>query len=95
MCQHKLGLRREVMRIQRIYAIHFNVKNLIKSMLATICNTYCIIQCKIQMICYINSQNLITVIMNFQNLYLNNWRPSNLCELNPIIFNMELTHLGP
>ena len=30
-------------------------------MFATICNTYCIIQCKIQMICYINSQKHITV----------------------------------
>ena len=32
-----------------------------KSMFATIYNMYCIIQCKIQMICYINSQKLITV----------------------------------
>ena len=30
-------------------------------MFATICNTYCIIQCKIRMICHINLQKLITV----------------------------------
>ena len=61
MCQHKLGPRSEVLKFQRIYAKYFNVKNQMKSMFATICNTYCIIQCKIQMICYINSQKLITV----------------------------------
>ena len=54
MCQNKL-----VRRFQRIYAKHFNVNNQKKSMFATICNTYCIIQCKIQTICYINSQKLI------------------------------------
>ena len=30
-------------------------------MFVTICNTHCVINCKIQMICSINSQKLITV----------------------------------
>ena len=30
-------------------------------MFAIVCNTYCIIHCKIQIICLINSQKLITV----------------------------------
>ena len=50
MCQHKHGLRREVFRFKRIYAKHFNVSNQMKSIFATICNTYCIIQCKIDLI---------------------------------------------
>ena len=40
-------------------ANHFNVKNQIESMFATICNTYCIIriiQSKIQMIYFMNLQ---------------------------------------
>ena len=47
--------------INILQPVYFNVKNQIKSIFATICNTCCIIQCKIQMICYINSQKLITV----------------------------------
>ena len=35
-------------------------------MFATICNTYCIIKCKIQIICLINSQKLITVNDNIK-----------------------------
>ena len=42
-------------------AKHFNVKNPIKSMFVTICNAYFIIKFKIQMICFIISQKLITV----------------------------------
>ena len=37
---------------------HFNIKNQIKLMFATIC----IIHCKVQMISLINSQKLITVL---------------------------------
>ena len=55
----------EVFRFQRIYAKYFNVRNQIKSMFSTICNTYCIIQCKIKIICYINSQKLIAVQCRF------------------------------
>ena len=61
MCQHKLVQRHEVYRFQRVYAKHFNVTNQMKSNFATTCNTYSLIQCKIQMICYINSQRLLTV----------------------------------
>ena len=39
----------------------FNVKNQIKSIFAAICNMYSIIHCKIQLICLINSQKLLTV----------------------------------
>ena len=56
MCQHKLVRSGEFFRFKRIYAKNFNVKNQMKSMFATIYNTYCIMYCKIQMICYINSQ---------------------------------------
>ena len=35
MCQHKLGLKIEVIRFQKIYEKHFSVKNQIKSMFAT------------------------------------------------------------
>ena len=71
MCQHKLVRRREVFRYQRSYAKHFNVKNQMKSMFATICNTYCLIQYKIQMICVINSQKLIAgqETVNSKNTY--------------------------
>ena len=63
MCQHKLSRRYEVLKFLKIFTKHFDVKNQIKSMFATICNTYSIIHCKIQMICLINSQKkLITVI---------------------------------
>ena len=60
-CQHTWVKDNEVLKFQRTSAKHFNVKNQIKSMFATICNTYCIIQCKIPMICLINSQRFITV----------------------------------
>ena len=67
MCQHKLVRRHKVFRFQRFFAKHFNVKNQMKSMFATICNTYSIIQCKIQMICYINSQKIIRVYTTTDN----------------------------
>ena len=60
-CQHTLVKDNEVFKFQRIYAKHFNTKNRIKSVFATICNTYYIIQCKIYMICLINSKKRITV----------------------------------
>ena len=60
-CQDKLSQRKEVLKFQSISAKYFNVKTLIKSMFVTICNTYCIIHCKIQMIFMINLQKLITV----------------------------------
>ena len=62
-CQHKSGLRRDVMRFQRVYAKHFNVKKQIKSVFATICNTYCTIHCKIQMIFLINLKKLQCWVM--------------------------------
>ena len=62
MCQHKHVRRHQILRFQRIYARHFNVTNQIKSMFATTCNTYSTIQCKIQIIRYINSQKLTTVL---------------------------------
>ena len=58
-CQHIWLKDNEILIFQRISAKHFNIKNQIKSAFVKICNTYCIIQCKIQMICYINSQKLI------------------------------------
>ena len=36
-----------------------------KSVFATVCNVYRIIHCKIQMICLINSQKLIKVLLDF------------------------------
>ena len=60
-CQHKLDRKWEVFKFQRIYAKHFNVKNQMKSMFAKIRSTYCIIHHKIQMICLIDLQKLITV----------------------------------
>ena len=48
----------EVLKFQRISAKPFNVRNQIKSVFVTVCNTCCIINCKIQMI---NSQKLIKV----------------------------------
>ena len=71
MCQHKLVRCHQVFRFQKIYAKHFNVTNQIKSMFATTSNTYCIIQCKIQLICYINSQKLIRV----KNYTYDKWLP--------------------
>ena len=70
MCQHKFGQRWRVMKFQRMYAKHFNKKNQVKSIFATICSTYCIIQCKIKMICLIYSQKLITVHVIINQLYL-------------------------
>ena len=62
MCQcHKLGRKLEVLKFQRISDKHFNVKNQIKSMFAIICNTYCIIHCKIQIVFVIILQKLYTV----------------------------------
>ena len=59
--QHTWVEGNEVLNFQMIFVKHFNVKNQIKLMFATLCKTYCIIHYKIQMICLINSQNLITV----------------------------------
>ena len=59
MRQHKLGRLCEVLKFQMIYAKHLNVKYQIKSILATICNTYCIIHCKIQIICLTISQRIL------------------------------------
>ena len=64
MCQHKLGWRWEGLKFQMISSKHFNVKNQIKSVFATVCNTYCIIHCKIQMNCLINSQSLLLEAFN-------------------------------
>ena len=63
LCQHKLGRRKEVLKFQKISAKIFNVRNQMKSMFATICNKYCIIHCKIKIICLMNSQKLITVFV--------------------------------
>ena len=46
------------LRFQNFSAKHFNVK---KSNKISVCNTYCIIQCKFQIICLMNLQKLITV----------------------------------
>ena len=59
--QHTWVEDNEFLRFQGISAKHLNVKNQIELMFATICNTFCIIHCKIQMICFINSQELISV----------------------------------
>ena len=59
-CQHIWAEDNEVLRFQRIPAKHFNVKNQIKSVFATVYNKYYAIHCKIQMICWMNSQKLIT-----------------------------------
>ena len=61
MCQHKLGRRLVVLRFRRIYPKHFNVKKSNEINVFKICNTYCVIHCKIQMIILINSQKLIKV----------------------------------
>ena len=63
-CQHKVVRRHQVFRFQRIYAKHFNVKNQMKQIFTTICNMYCIIQCKVQMNCwdtFINCSNAIVL----------------------------------
>ena len=60
-CQHTWVEYNEVLRFQRISAKHFNIKNQIKSVFAIVFNAYCIIHCKIQMICLINSQKNITL----------------------------------
>ena len=60
MCQHELDKTREVLKFQMISAKHFNVKNQIKSMFKTICNMYCIIKCKNQIICYLLYKFAIT-----------------------------------
>ena len=69
MCQHKPILKKEIFIFQKIYAKHFNLENRIKSMFATIFNKCCIIQCKIQIFCLVNSQKLITVYI-FENFKL-------------------------
>ena len=62
-CQHTLVEDNEVLIFQSISAKHLNKihNNQIKSVFATFCNTYCIIHWKIQIICLINSEKLITV----------------------------------
>ena len=60
-CQHTFFKDKEILRFQRISVKHFNVKNQLKSVFATIYNTHSIIHCKIQMICLITSKKLITV----------------------------------
>ena len=63
-CQYTNIEDNEGLKLQMFYVKHFNVKNKIKSIFATICNTYRIIQYKIQMICLINSQkNLLMYIL--------------------------------
>ena len=62
MCQHKLVWRHKVFRFQRILCETFQCK---KSNKINVCNTYCKINCKIQMICLINSLELITVLLSW------------------------------
>ena len=85
MCQYKLGRRWENLKFQWIYAKHFNVKNQIESMFATICNTYCIIHCKIKIICLINLQKLNSV---HQILYL--LLSSKILSQVQSLFNLSL-----
>ena len=61
--QHTWVKNNEFLRFQSISAKHFNVKNQMVSVFATVFNAYCIIHCNIQMICLINSQKLITVLV--------------------------------
>ena len=59
------------LKFQRIFAKHFNVKNQIKFMFATVWNIYCIIHCKIHMICLINSQKTYySAIVNLLIMHL-------------------------
>ena len=60
-CQHNWIENNEVLKFQKISGKHSNVKKQIKSVFATVCNTYCIICRKIQMIFFDNSKKLVTV----------------------------------
>ena len=46
---------------------------------------------KYEIIIYLMNNISINYLIVF---YYNIWRPSNQSELTPVIFNMELTHLG-
>ena len=57
-------------------------------MFSTICNLYCIIQCKIQMISYINSQKFITYLCTILALVVSGVNPLFLGGLKPYIFSL-------
>ena len=67
-CQHTWVEDNEVLRFLMISAKNFNVKNIIKSMFATVYNTYCIIHGKVQMVYLIDSQIFMIVWANTQKV---------------------------